>query len=118
SRERSPSRRIVAIVRSFRLVWGEKYLVPGGGSVDRGEPPGRLSLRGCPGDADATRADEVDDAVRTAQLVERVHLLGRARELEHDRVGPDVEEPPAERLGSRDHLGAPPRGPRGARRAR
>ena len=37
--------------------------------------------------------------------MERVELLGRAGELEDDRVGADVEEPPAERLGGRDELG-------------
>src|SRR5262245_61343238 len=41
-----------------------------------------------------------------AELVERVDLLGRARQLEHDGVGADVEQPSAERLRGRDELGA------------
>ena len=65
----------------------------------------RLPGRGA-GDADPPRADEIEDPVRVAELVERVELLRRAGELEHDRVGADVEQAPAEGLGGGDELGA------------
>ena len=63
------------------------------------------SVRGRARDADAAGADEVEDPVRLAELVERVELLRRPGQLEHDRVGADVEEPAAEGLGGRDELG-------------
>src|SRR5687767_11394647 len=92
---------------SFRSTWGSGEMCLAQLLVDRREAPRSLALRRGPRDADPARADEVDDTVRAAELVERIQLLRRARQLEHDRVGADVEEPPAGRLGGRDELGAP-----------
>ena len=57
--------------------------------------------------ADAAGAGELADAVRADELLERVELLGRADDLEGDRVAADVGDAGAGDLAERDQLGAP-----------
>ena len=58
------------------------------------------------GEADAAGADELLDAVRADELLERVDLLGRADDLEDERLGPEVGDTRVEDLGEREQLGA------------
>ena len=61
-------------------------------------------VRAC--EAEAPGASELLEAVRTDELFERVDLLRGADELEDDRVGAEVGDARAERVGERDQLGA------------
>ena len=63
--------------------------------------PGR-----CARQPDPAGARELLDPVGAHELLERVDLLGRADDLEHDRVGADVGHAHAEHLGEREELGA------------
>src|SRR5581483_7298201 len=56
-------------------------------------------------EADAPGADELLQAVRADELLERVDVLRRAGQLEHDRVGAEVDDPRAEDLSERHQLG-------------
>src|SRR5258706_3076242 len=62
------------------------------------------ALRGA-GEADAPRANELLQAVRADELLERVDLLRRACQLEDDRVRADVRDPCVEDLAERHQLG-------------
>src|SRR3954454_3429149 len=55
-------------------------------------------------EAEAARASELLQPVRTHELFERVDLLRRADELEDDRVGADVGDACADRLAERQQL--------------
>ena len=57
-------------------------------------------------EADAPGADELLQAVRADELLERVDLLRRADQLEDDRVGAEIGDARAEHLGERHQLGA------------
>ena len=63
-------------------------------------------LRAGPAEPDPPGADELLEAVRADELLERVELLGMADDLEHDRVCPEVGDPRVERLRERDELAA------------
>src|SRR5207248_7055428 len=68
--------------------------------------PGSLavgSLRAA--EADAPGADELLQAVRSDELLERVDVLRRAGELEHDRVRPEIRDACVEDLAERHQLG-------------
>src|SRR5665647_1047916 len=69
---------------------------------------GRLAPGGArrPGEADAPGAHELLQAVRPDELLERVDVLRRARELEHDRVGAEVGDAGVEDLAERHQLRA------------
>src|SRR5436190_13530276 len=55
--------------------------------------------------ADAAGADELLEPVRADELLEGVHLLGGADELEDDGVGADVGDASVERLRQRNQIG-------------
>ena len=61
---------------------------------------------------DPAGADELLDAVRADELLERVDLLGRADDLEDERVGAEVGDARVEDLAERHQLGAPARAAR------
>src|SRR5439155_6654121 len=69
-------------------------------------------LGGCATEADASSADELLDAVGREKFLERIDLLGRARELEDDRVRAEVGDARLEDLAERHQL-RPSRGWRG-----
>src|SRR3954454_23527135 len=62
------------------------------------------------GEADAAGADELLQPVRADELLERVDVLGRAGQLEDDRVAPEVGDARREDLAERHQLGALRRG--------
>src|SRR5437773_12347987 len=66
-------------------------------------PDGRLG--GCATEADASSPNELFDAVGPEKLLERVDLLGRACELEDDRVRAQVGDAGLEDLAQRHQLG-------------
>src|SRR5436853_2641058 len=69
--------------------------------------PGSVSVRTVgAAEADAPGADELLQAVRADELLERVDVLRRAGELEDDRVGAEVDDAGAEDLAERHQLGA------------
>src|SRR5947209_15923761 len=55
-------------------------------------------------EADAPGADELLQAVRADELLERVHVLRRAGELEDNRVGAEIDDARAEDLAERHQL--------------
>src|SRR5579862_904807 len=59
-----------------------------------------------PPEPDAPGADELLQPVRADELLERVDVLGRPRELEDDRVGAEVDDARAEHLSERHQLRA------------
>src|SRR5436309_2172348 len=65
-------------------------------------PDGRLG--GCATEADASSANELFDAVGAEKFLERVDLLGRACELEDDRVRAEVGDAGLEDLAERHQL--------------
>src|SRR6266542_1592602 len=73
-------------------------------------PDGRVGGRAA--EADAPGADELFDSVRPDELLERVDLLGRARELEHERIGAEVGDARLKHLAEGHQLGPPRRGRR------
>src|SRR6266540_5724645 len=64
----------------------------------------RFALRRGAGQADATGADELLDAVRADELLERVDVLGQADDLEDQRLGPEVGDASLEDVGEREQL--------------
>src|SRR6059058_4973662 len=60
-------------------------------------------------EADAPGADELLQAVRADELLEGVHVLRRAGELEDDRVGAEIGDARVEHVGEPDQLLAPRR---------
>src|SRR5260221_12545911 len=58
-----------------------------------------------PREADAARAHELLEPVRTDELLKRVDLFGRTCQLEDDRVGTDVGDAGLEDLAERHQLG-------------
>jgi hypothetical protein len=60
-----------------------------------------------PPQADAACADELADAVRTDELLERLDLLGASDKLEGDRIAADVGDARAGDLAERDELRPP-----------
>ena len=62
---------------------------------------------GSAGEADSAGADELLHAVRADELLERVDLLGRADDLEDERLRAEVGDTRVEDLAEREQLGAP-----------
>ncbi len=57
-------------------------------------------------EADASGANELPHTVRADELLERLHLVGAADELEGDRLAADVRDARPGDLAERDEVGA------------
>src|SRR5687768_6030792 len=92
-----PSRWMVAAMRFLSFVLAEDVLWTGG------------AVGGSAREADAAGARELGEAVRSQDLLEGLELVGRADDLEDDRVGAEVGHSRVEDAGERHQLDVPAR---------